>query len=658
MVEPILTATADDTTDRGRRRPRRWFVLLFLVGFAVALAVGTVLYRYLTDPLRLAIAAVDGQDPGWRWDELKARRAPVPDRENGANVVLAAGELMPTGGPAYQKKLKNTSLAEQTLWAELHDLEPNERLLDGQTTILRTHLELAQDALAKARKLERMPAGRYAAVPAAEVTGSVPETTLRSLANLLWMDAALCAQEARPDDALRSCRALLYVGASIGDDPHSIAQTLRMSCQRQAVRCLERILAQGQASEAALRSTQVALQQEASQPLLLFILRGDRAWVHELLSAMEAGESLGTGPSSALERIRFRVGVRIENPTFLPRARAEHVAVLEELTAAVAAVQRAGSDLYTLQNTLEKLERPLSGFLGQARPAWQCERTRRESTLLRCGIAALALERYRLAKGRWPASFDELVPRWLPEVPPDPYGPGSIRSRRGVDGVVIYSVGPDAKHDDTGVNNIIDPPLRAVLGFRLWNPDQRRRPPVVPKVSAEERMGSVYEQGLRSLAVGNYDRAVQCFTDALRENEADLSARLGRGHAYLEKGAHDKAVADLTEVLRQEGPGPRRAEALRMRAHAHLELKALDQSLADANEAIRLDAGNPWGLSMRGAVHFYRKQYDSAVRDFTDALAIAPDEAELLDWRAEVYRAVGDEAKAEADEKRAAKLRE
>ena len=39
---------------------------------------------------------------------------------------------------------------------------------------------------------------------------------------------------------------------------------------------------------------------------------------------------------------------------------------------------------------------------------------------------ALALERYRLAKGRLPDTLDELAPRWIPETPPDPFTGGSL----------------------------------------------------------------------------------------------------------------------------------------------------------------------------------------------------------------------------------------
>jgi hypothetical protein len=68
--------------------------------------------------------------------------------------------------------------------------------------------------------------------------------------------------------------------------------------------------------------------------------------------------------------------------------------------------------------------------------------------LLGAGVA-LAVERYRLAHGKWPQSLQKLTPAFLTKVPDDPFGGGPLHYRRLGDGVVIYSVGPD-KEDNGG----------------------------------------------------------------------------------------------------------------------------------------------------------------------------------------------------------------
>ena len=58
----------------------------------------------------------------------------------------------------------------------------------------------------------------------------------------------------------------------------------------------------------------------------------------------------------------------------------------------------------------------------------------------------------------------------------------------------------------------------------------------------------------------------------------------------------------------------------------------------------------------RGFVQYYLKQYPAAVKDFTLAIKYAPMTAAFYINRAKVYRALGQEDKAEADEERVKKL--
>src|SRR5262249_3650034 len=65
---------------------------------------------------------------------------------------------------------------------------------------------------------------------------------------------------------------------------------------------------------------------------------------------------------------------------------------------------------------------------------------RQDRTQMRCLIALLAVERYRLARGRWPASLPDVAPEFLKGVPVDPYDGRPLRYRALEDGVVVYSV--------------------------------------------------------------------------------------------------------------------------------------------------------------------------------------------------------------------------
>jgi len=67
----------------------------------------------------------------------------------------------------------------------------------------------------------------------------------------------------------------------------------------------------------------------------------------------------------------------------------------------------------------------------------------RTTALERCARAALAAQRYRLARGKWPGGWGELVPGYLEGEPIDPFT-GKALMMKVADGVLtVYSVGDD-----------------------------------------------------------------------------------------------------------------------------------------------------------------------------------------------------------------------
>src|SRR5438093_10549944 len=81
---------------------KRRFALAGLVGILFAgLLVGWHFYsNSLADrELQEAIALAERLDPGWRLEELEAKRAVIPHAENSAEQVLAIKSLMPESWP-------------------------------------------------------------------------------------------------------------------------------------------------------------------------------------------------------------------------------------------------------------------------------------------------------------------------------------------------------------------------------------------------------------------------------------------------------------------------------------------------------------------------------------------------------------------------------
>jgi hypothetical protein len=72
---------------------------------------------------------------------------------------------------------------------------------------------------------------------------------------------------------------------------------------------------------------------------------------------------------------------------------------------------------------------------------------------LRCAKVALAIEQWRNeTNGNLPESLSLLVPKFLTEIPPDPFDGSPLRYRRHPIGYSVYSIGSDLK-DDSGIGS-------------------------------------------------------------------------------------------------------------------------------------------------------------------------------------------------------------
>jgi len=76
---------------------------------------------------------------------------------------------------------------------------------------------------------------------------------------------------------------------------------------------------------------------------------------------------------------------------------------------------------------------------------------------LRTARAALAVERYRQAEGGLPGGLADLVPRFLAEVPEDPFDEQPLRYKVIDGGYMVYSIGPDQADDGGKAGDSMEP---------------------------------------------------------------------------------------------------------------------------------------------------------------------------------------------------------
>jgi hypothetical protein len=266
-----------------------------------------------------------------------------------------------------------------------------------------------------------------------------------------------------------------------------------MAVQAVVVDHLERTLAQSEARLPDLDDLQRSLADEASAPIFVVGMRGERAGQHVYLENIESGKvSLSHSLESAGRKHPGEPTLwhRVNDYFAMTMALRSHVWLLRYQTRMIDAAQGEGFAKYLaiddVVTDLDELESDRSLIMARVlAPSFQkiAQAEQRADTRLACAQAGLAAERFRLTQGRWPASLAELVDhKLLDAVPEDLFDGQPLRFRAAEDGIVIWSVGKDLSYQGDALDNLRDfDPQFIRVEFRLWNPDRRRQPPLPPK---------------------------------------------------------------------------------------------------------------------------------------------------------------------------------
>ncbi|MBI3411703.1 MAG: hypothetical protein HY040_25515 [Planctomycetes bacterium] len=460
-----------------KRRWRRWalrIVLAFVVIVVLAFGVRTLFTLWDDADLAEIIAQLDRDDPNWRLEDIEAQRREVPPEENSALQAMQVHAIK--GGNGLR------SWALQDVYRKLFEEKPppsQAQLNIQQVKYMRDRMQALGKTITEARKLKDMPYGRFpiSYAPDFYSTSNTDQQRARELWELLYWDAALCVQDNDADGALESGLAMLNACRAMGDEPTPIAWLIRMAGNYLLIEALERVLAQGQPSEVALKGMQEALARELAEASLVKALRGERAGYHHLMNSIASGQA-------SLSSIPTRPGKKSE-PSLLEmissRRPKDHAQLLRILTEAV---QAGELPLHEQEQAFESIDAKLAeekarsaDVLGKF--AGFAHVYHRRQANLRCAMTAMAAERYRLPQVDWPRTLDDLVAaKLLDAVPRDPFIDAPLRLKHQPDGIVIYSVGVDRqdnggyfdreKFEETGTD----------LGFRLWNVSARRQAPL------------------------------------------------------------------------------------------------------------------------------------------------------------------------------------
>jgi len=476
-----------------RRLWRRWRSIIVVSGLVLVVATLAVMMRTIQDwqadrRYQAAVADADRLDPTWRLDQLLARREKVPDDVSSTLRVHSIVDRFPAGWPGIIQFDTSFDSERGT---------PEVRLDKVRIDQLREVCDPVAGLATEARSLSDYPRGNLEEprprVEQYEQVGGLNASIdihfpygekVRRVVFLLWLDAKLLIEAGDLETAMVDVRAMINAGRSIGDYPGLSAQMTRAGVRMGAIPCLESTLAQGEARASSLAAVQSLLEDESRQPLEMIALRGDRAITDDLLQQIHSGK-LGFNAIPGFSDHPFwiralgsRVALRQVQATLLRfHSRAVEVGgqpeteQIDSMKALNDEWVRQATSWGFLEGASRLPERLLLGRVGGA-PTW----FGMDQALIRTAIAALAAERYRLARGRWPETLDQLVPNYLGAVPSDPLARGPLKLHRLRDGLFVYSVGFDRRDDGGKIDWQVRGRPNSDQGFRLWDVDCRRRP--------------------------------------------------------------------------------------------------------------------------------------------------------------------------------------
>ena len=427
-----------------------------------------------SDPeLEKIIAELDQKEPGWRIEELEAKRKILKPEENSALVISESYKLL-----ANQEQKK-------TLWelGKLPDIaaiksSPQQLLTPPSINLIKTTLGAFQPSLVEARKVTKLPQGRFKITYSLDyfsTTLNFPSETA-AIEHLLALDVLIQAQDGKSQQAMESTLASFNIARSIREIPFVISYYHQIKIYIKSIRNLEQTIALGEPSKDSLSQFQSLLENEASFPMFLAIAKANRADNYATLSYLKKDKDiiktlqkyfdLKTDEATATKLV-------LEEPNILSW-------LLKYTTSLVAIAnlphqdqQKAVTELALKLNEKPNLRKIFPPFIVNIGIE-----SNRYLAMLNCAITGLAIERYRITNGKWPRKLDELVPEYLAKLPTDPFNGEPLLVGTIPGGLVIYSVGSDLQDNNGLIDDSNSNKEGTDIGFRLWEVPMRRQPAI------------------------------------------------------------------------------------------------------------------------------------------------------------------------------------
>ena len=380
--------------------------------------------------------------------ELNAWYAEVPAESNAALGVLAAMEMFPSVLP---DKLPIVGLG--AVRAERFDAWSDEA-----RSLARNHVTSNSTAYAALAQALRLPASRYPVTISSSAAIIHHLTQVQAATRNLALAAHLAAEEGKSGEATAAVVNAFLGARTLEPEPIFVSGLIRNVCVGMAVSSSERIVNRLELTDDQLARVQAQVASVLSTNVFAKMLAGETVFGLDNFSAGPARMAAtanrvrsGTTASSAGSTFAFTLY------SWSGLKTADHECYFDAMIRMQdAANEEFPQRLTTVSNIAYEVIGDANGFpfvKAMSRMvipslARSFQKDVSNTAALRCALAALAVERFRIAHdGKLPAALAELVPQYLAAAPTDPFDGKPLRFRPLEKGFVVYSIGEDGDDD-------------------------------------------------------------------------------------------------------------------------------------------------------------------------------------------------------------------
>ena len=391
---------------------------------------------------------------------------PMPDDENFAMTPLLARLFEKDN--AYRDEIKKT--------LELSTATGNTKLpsLGDRATGKRANLDDwqayfgDQDVLSALKKFDpqlteiseavKRPGCRFPVHFEKNYGAELPHlSVLRNLEKIYILRACVELQAGQSDAAVADVQTIFRLADSLKSEPLLISQLVRNAIFQTGLQVVWEGLADHRWSDTQMQTLQDDLGKMDFMEGLLASVRGERAAANDMLTLIikdpkmfsEMIQNLSNGNKNYLLRFIPKC-VGYQNQLAVNRlydamlSKSDSVDLLKygaQFDARTKAFEKVGIGNFNPYNALARMILPALGTF--------ITKTVYEQVCANEAMTACALERYRLANGRYPEALGNLVPTYLKAVPRDAADGGTLNYRLKEDGsFLLYSIGSNSKDDN------------------------------------------------------------------------------------------------------------------------------------------------------------------------------------------------------------------